>query len=135
MSTRTNLVVIALALSSASPSSPSSAGAQELERGRYLVEHVALCVECHTPRDERGELVPSRRLQGAAIPVRSPFPAQTWAFRAPHLAGLPGLTDAEAVRLLTEGIAHTGLPPAPPMPRFRMTRGDAEAVVAYLRSL
>jgi len=28
----------------------------EVERGRYLVEEVAKCPECHTPRDGLGEL-------------------------------------------------------------------------------
>jgi hypothetical protein len=28
----------------------------EIERGRYLVEEVAKCPECHTPRNARGEL-------------------------------------------------------------------------------
>ncbi|HZV60328.1 MAG TPA: hypothetical protein VFF42_08295, partial [Candidatus Eremiobacteraceae bacterium] len=28
----------------------------EVERGRYLVEEVAKCPECHTPRDGRGQL-------------------------------------------------------------------------------
>ena len=30
--------------------------AGEIERGRYLVEEVAKCAECHTPRDAEGEL-------------------------------------------------------------------------------
>jgi hypothetical protein len=28
----------------------------ELERGKYMVEEVAKCPQCHTPRSERGEL-------------------------------------------------------------------------------
>jgi len=45
------------------------------------------------------------------------------------------LTDDEIVRLLMTGISRTGKPPRPPMPQFRMTRGDAEAVLTYLKSL
>ena len=30
--------------------------ASEIERGRYLVEEVAKCGECHTPRNAQGEL-------------------------------------------------------------------------------
>jgi hypothetical protein len=59
-----------------------------------------------------------------------------WAFQAPAIAGLPGFTQDEIVRLLSDGIvARTGQPPTPPMPRFRMTREDAQAVFAYLKSL
>jgi hypothetical protein len=33
------------------------------------------------------------------------------------------------------GISRTGRPPRPPMPQFRLTRPDAEAVLAYLKSI
>ena len=39
------------------------------------------------------------------------------------------------ITLLTTGIWVTGKPLRPPMPRFHMTRADAEAVLAYLKSL
>ena len=42
---------------------------------------------------------------------------------------------AHAITLFTTGIAPNGLPPGPPMPGFRFSKGDAAAVVAYLRSL
>jgi hypothetical protein len=57
-----------------------------------------------------------------------------WAQREPRIAGAPPGTDAEAVRLLTTGISRAGKPD-PPMPPFRKTREDAEAVLAYLKSL
>lgn len=107
----------------------------DVERGRYLVHHVAMCVQCHTPRDARGNLVDLRLLQGAPVPVRSPY-AGSWAFRAPWLAGLPGLSRNDLVHLLRTGIVpRTGRPPEPPMPPFRMTERDARAVAAYLASL
>jgi len=40
--------------------SPAKAPQSGIERGRYLVEHVALCVDCHTPRNFMG--VPNRSL-------------------------------------------------------------------------
>jgi len=39
------------------------------------------------------------------------------------------------IKLLTTGIWTTGNPLRAPMPQFRMERSDAEAVVAYLKSL
>jgi len=109
----------------------------QVERGRYLVERVAQCPQCHTPRDASGELIQTQFLQGAPIPVKAPpFPNTRWAFQAPAIAGLPGFTQEDIVRLLTEGVvARTGQPPTPPMPRFRMNQEDAQAVFAYLRSL
>ena len=42
-------------------SSPLAQASQEgIERGRYLVEHVSLCIDCHTPRNFIG--VPNRSM-------------------------------------------------------------------------
>lgn len=41
---------------------------EALERGRYLVEAVAHCAECHTPRDALGGLDRSRWMAGAPNP-------------------------------------------------------------------
>jgi hypothetical protein len=37
--------------------------------------------------------------------------------------------------LLTEGITADGRVPNPPMPPFRLSHSDAEAVVEYLKSI
>ena len=117
-------------------SSTESAERDERAHGRYLVHEVAMCVQCHSPRDERGALVPERLLTGAAVPVAAPAPLEPfWAQRAPHLRGLPGYREEQAVRLLTEGIAADGRAPRPPMPPFRMSESDARAVYRYLSSL
>jgi len=105
--------------------------AGEVERGRYIVESVAMCGRCHTPSNDAGQTDLTRRLAGA--PILQPVPG--WATYAPRLAGSPPGTDAEFVRLLTTGISRTGSPPRLPMPGFRMARPDAEAVLAYLKSL
>lgn len=107
----------------------------QIERGRYLVNNVAKCIECHTPRDAAGRLDRDRLLEGAPIPVSSPFPNRQWAFRAPAIAGLPGFKRREAVYLLMHGRRENGQVPRGPMPQFGMSREDAEAVVSYLLSL
>jgi mono/diheme cytochrome c family protein len=105
-------------------------------RGKYIVEQVAMCVECHTPRDENGRLMRTRYLEGAPVPVKAPpFARISWALRAPAIAGLPGYTVEQGIRLLTDGVTADGRHPSAPMPSFRLTRADAEAVVAYLKSL
>ncbi len=111
------------------------AAAAPSDRGAYIVEHLSRCGQCHTPRDETGNLVMTRTLSGAPIPLRSPFLGQPWAFAAPNIRGFAGYTDEEAIRLLTEGVTRGGTPPQLPMQQFGMTREDAAAVVAYLRSL
>jgi mono/diheme cytochrome c family protein len=120
------------------PSTPPPGGAArvggDVARGDYLVNSVAMCVQCHSPRDQRGNLIADKKLTGASIPVRGPSWDSEWAYKAPALAGLPGFTDEQIVLLLTEG--HAGDRPAPqrPMPPFRMNKQDAEAIVAYLRT-
>ena len=109
--------------------------AEQIQRGKYLVLHVAMCVQCHTPRDQQGRLDETRLLRGAPMPVLSPFPSFAWAFRAPSLAGLPGLTAKDTMSLLQTGKRPDGTSPNPPMPPFRFTPEDATAVVAYLESL
>ena len=128
------LLVLGLACGRALAQTGTPSAAQ-VQRGQYIVEHVAMCVQCHTPRDARGELDRTRWLQGAPIPVPSPFSMQPWAFEAPQIAGLPGWTREDAVRLLQTGVSTRGYSPRPPMPPFRMTPEDAAAVVAYLQSL
>jgi mono/diheme cytochrome c family protein len=110
-------------------------GAGAVARGRYIVEDVALCGRCHTPTDGAGEPDRTRWLMGAALVIQPTVPTADWAVRAPRLAGAPPGTDSQFVTLLTTGIARNGSPPRPPMPRFRMTPADAQAVLAYLKSL
>ena len=125
---------------SETPKSPAAAegavsGGPLVERGRYLVHDVALCVQCHSPRDENGNLLETKLLSGARIPFDSPYPGLSWAYQAPNIRGMTGYTDEEAVRLLTRGITRGGTPPRLPMQQFHMTTEDARAVVAYLKSL
>ena len=109
--------------------------AEQLQHGEYLVMRVAMCVQCHTPRDSQGRLLETRLLQGAPMPVQSPFPSLPWAFQAPTIAGLPGWTTEDAITFLQTGKRADGSSPRSPMPPFRFTEADATAIVAYLQSL
>ncbi len=104
-------------------------------RGQYIVENVAMCPTCHTPRLADGELDRSRWLAGAPVPYLSARPATDWPIVAPRLAGNPPTSDAGMITLLTTGVWITGQPLRDPMPKFHMAPADAEAVVAYLKSL
>src|SRR5688572_16583401 len=93
----------------------ASAGSGNVEHGRYIVENVAMCFECHSGRDARGNLVESERYMGGLIPFSPPWPNE-WAMRAPRNKGLPGYDDGLAMRLLTEGsIGRNGVQLRPPM--------------------
>jgi len=106
-------------------------GGGDVERGKYIVESVAMCGQCHTPGGDKRQPDRGRWLQGA--PIRDPYP--DWAVQSPRIAGTPPGTDEQFVHLLTTGISRTGAPPRPPMPTFRMSQKDAESVLAYLKSL
>ncbi len=104
-------------------------------RGKYIVERVAMCIQCHTPRTEAGDLLRDRELQGAPIPFTSPWPGSLWANTAPRIAGLPQYSREEGIRLLMTGISRTGGPLRPPMPPFRMNAQDAADVISFLKSM
>ena len=107
-----------------------------IDRGKYIVNQIAMCSECHTPRNAAGQLQTTAYLLGAPVPVPAPpFANINWAIKAPAIAGLSGYSEQQGIRLLMEGITREGRQPNPPMPPFRMNRSDAEAVVAYLKSL
>lgn len=38
-----------------------------IERGRYLVHHVSLCIDCHSPRGEQGRFIEEKHLTGSEL--------------------------------------------------------------------
>ncbi len=121
--------------SAAQSSAPAQAGGDQVARGKYIVEDVAMCGTCHTPRLPNGQLDRSQWLAGAPVPYLSARPTTDWPINAPRLAGTPPTTNAGMITLLTTAVWIDGKQLRDPMPKFHMTRADAEAVVAYLRSL
>lgn len=115
----------------AAPAAPQSS----IDRGRYLVEDVAMCEECHTPRDSSGNLDESRRLQGAQIWIMPVHANPNWANNAPPLAGFGGYTDDQGQAVLEKGVGPNGEAIREPMHIYHMNHADAQAIMAYLRSL
>lgn len=113
----------------------SDKNAQQIARGEYLVKGVAGCGDCHTPMNEKGEPVMDQWLRGTRLFFGPLVPIPNWTDTSVNIAGLPGWDDKKAVELLMTGLAPNGQPARPPMPRYRMNKADAEAVVAYLKSL
>jgi mono/diheme cytochrome c family protein len=123
------------AVSTAAETKHPPATAAQIEHGRYLVEGVGMCGECHSPRDDKGEYDRSQWLQGELISYKPDHP-MPFAAIAPPIAGLPSYaTDAAAVKFLETGTNAAGKLAMAPMPQFRLNHEDALAVVAYLRSL
>jgi mono/diheme cytochrome c family protein len=119
---------------------PGAAAAHEastdaVARGQYIVESVAMCGRCHSPVDAHGNRDPQHWLQGGSIGFAPTVETDGWMMIAPRIAGAPPGTDEEFVHLMMTGVSRRGTHLRPPMPQFRMTQSDAEAVLAYLKSL
>jgi mono/diheme cytochrome c family protein len=106
-----------------------------IARGKYLVENVAMCTQCHTPRDSSGKFDRTQWLQGGPLFYQPAHSVADWPLQVPRIGGSVAATDAELVTLLTTGIWRDGKRLRQPMQQFRMTPEDASAVVVYLRSL
>ena len=114
---------------------PAPPTKNDIERGRYLVEEVGKCPECHTPRKPDGTLDNDAWLRGAPIWIRPVAPIANWADRAPALAGLPSFTEAQVEKVLEDGTGPNGEVLRPPMHIYHMAPADARAIAAYLKSL
>ena len=106
-----------------------------IARGKYLVESTSMCNDCHSPHDEKGEVVEAQRLKGGPLEFKPAVPIPVWADKAVNIAGLPGWEKDAAIKFMMTGIAYNDLPARPPMPQYRFNQQDAEAIVAYLQSL
>src|SRR5579859_3796958 len=109
-------------------------------RGKYLVEEVARCQECHTPKLPDGQFNREKWLKGAVLNVQPIDPIKGWHKTSPDLTASGRLWQgrwgqAALVKLLTTGLGPGGNPADPPMPTYKMSPDDAEAVVEYLKSL
>ncbi len=107
----------------------------QVARGEYLVKGIGQCGDCHTPFNMTGGFVMDKWLQGKKLEFAPLVPIPIWADTAPNIAGLPGWDTQKAVQFFMTGLAPNGQPSRPPMPAYHMNRADAEAVVAYLKSL
>jgi mono/diheme cytochrome c family protein len=122
------------AVAAAETNNPAAESSQ-IEHGRYLVERVGMCGDCHSPRNDKGEFDRTQWLQGELISFKPDHP-MPFAAIAPPIAGLPGYaTDTAALKFLETGTNSAGKLAMAPMPQFRFNHEDALAVVAYLRSL
>jgi len=99
------------------------------------VENVAKCTECHSPRGQNEEPAKGLSLSGAKLEFKPITPNASWAESAPNIRGIGGYNEESAVTLFSSGIAKNYGELAPPMPSYKMTEDDADAVYKYLKSL
>lgn len=107
-----------------------------LERGRYLVEAVGHCAECHTPRGRFGGLDRSRWLAGGASPEgEGKVPNIT-----PHEQGLADWSARDIERYLRSGFTPDydmvgGAMVEVQENLARLGDADRAAIAAYLKSI
>jgi mono/diheme cytochrome c family protein len=130
------LVLVAACVSAnvwQAPAQEQAKGDAQLERGAYLVNEVARCADCHTPRNDKGQLDSTKHLQGAPTWFTSKIMFKKWHNSAPDItaSGVASKwTEERLVKFLS-----TGVQADMPMPAYRLSVDDAKAVTAYLRSL
>ncbi|QQS35624.1 MAG: c-type cytochrome [Ignavibacteriales bacterium] len=114
---------------------------ERIERGKYLANNVAMCIDCHSSRDFSkfsgpvkegtegmgGEIFGKEMGLPGTIPVRNITPA-----------AIGDWTDGEILRALTSGINKHGEALFPIMPYdgfAEMDQEDLYSIIAYLRTL
>jgi len=90
MKTGVSVVGIGLVLFAVMRAASAAAPSSKLERGKYLVDQVALCGDCHTPHTEKGESIKEKYLKGSALFLQADHPHTGMGGQIPNIAGLPG---------------------------------------------
>ena len=108
-----------------------------VERGRYIVEVIGACGNCHTPQGPDG-FDESRHLAGGT-PIDEPgMHAVPRNITQDRETGIGAWTDAEIIRAIREGVRPDGAVLGPPMPfgfYRQISDQDVAAIVAYLRTV
>ena len=114
---------------------------EKIERGRYLANHVMLCMDCHAVRDFSYFAAPpnpnSLGAGGERFSREMGLPGE---FITPNITpyALGDWTDGEIFRAIVSGVSKDGtaLFPLMPYPHYStIDEEDVHAVIAYLRSL
>lgn len=128
----------AVLVSSMMTAAPATAQDESLlERGRYLMESVVACGNCHGARGDKGQLLPERGLSGGTPFNEPPFDAYASNITPDPDTGVGRWTDAQLALAIREGRRPDGSLIGPPMPVAfyrQMSDRDLAAVVAYLRA-
>jgi len=128
-----NQTILAVAVAAAPMWAQSS-----VERGKYLVDEVAKCGDCHTPTVD-GKPDMTKYLKGAVLPVQPIGEVKGWHKTSPDLTPASRLWqrwgEKGLLAFLTTGKNPNGHEADPPMPAYKLKQDDAEAILEYLKTL
>jgi mono/diheme cytochrome c family protein len=118
---------------------PEADMADKVKRGFYLVT-IAHCLECHTPFGPPGTGVDFQSSLGkGGREFHGPWGISVSRnITSSKTKGIGDWSDADIKRAITQGVRKDGSKLKPPMgyPYYaKMTDGDVDAMVAYLRTL
>lgn len=109
-----------------------------VKRGKYLVNSIAACGNCHTPFDANGKPDKTRELSGRFVIDLEMFEAHAPNITPDKETGIGAWSNDQIIRAIREGIRPDGSIIGPPMPvplyRF-LSDTDVRAIVAYLRTI
>lgn len=128
--------VLAYALSLAAIAVAQPAGAETpLERGAYLMNGIAACGNCHTPK---GGPMAGRELAGGMKFDEAPFVVYVPNITPDRETGIGAWTDEELIAAIRDGRKPDGSLVRPPMPMMfyrSISDRDVRALVAYMRNV
>jgi len=117
---------------------PIPDGTDPLTRGRYLVESIAGCGNCHTPHLPDGSLDPNLSFAGAFVIEEPIFKAYAKNITPDMETGIGSWTEEQIVNAIRNGQRPDGSFMGPPMSfgwYKRMSDTDAYAIAAYIKSV
>jgi mono/diheme cytochrome c family protein len=109
-----------------------------VERGKYLVNTILTCQNCHTPKGERGAPIYERDLSSGLSWDEPPFKVTASNVTQDRETGIGNWSNADIEKALRKGERPNGVRLAAIMPSDFyeiMTPSDMSAVVAYLKTV
>jgi mono/diheme cytochrome c family protein len=113
-------------------------GTDRLTRGRYLVETIAGCGNCHTPHLPDGSLDATMALAGAFVIEEPVFKAYAKNITPDLETGIGSWSEDDIVKALREAVRPDGKILGPPMSFHfynKVSDSDAYAIAAYLKTV
>jgi len=130
------VIVGLIALVSAAGAAQAQSGGA-VARGKYLVDTVMTCHNCHTPRGPNG-LMMDKALSGGLRFNEPPFDVTASNVTSDRETGIGGWSVDDIKKFMTSGVRPNGVPVANVMPTgfYRiLTADDLDAIAAYLHTV
>lgn len=114
---------------------------QRLERGKYLAEGFAGCIDCHSDRNWSvfsGPIVPGTHGKGGQDMGEGAGFVPASNITQDKETGIGSWTDGEIFRAITSGVDREGkfLAPMMPYPEFaKIDKEDIYSIIAYIKTL